>query len=141
MKSLVMPVLNADPINHAYHFLAGNRRMLPVAVWATIVAGFGEETLFRGYMFERLGKIIGTGLAGKLLTVAITSTLFGLAHLNSQGITGVEQAAITGLIFGSIFAATGTIWFLMFAHASFDLTALVLIYNNLETDVAHLFLK
>ena len=26
-------------------------------------AGFGEETIFRGYLFERLGKLFGTGPA------------------------------------------------------------------------------
>src|SRR5215471_8192744 len=25
MKAVIMPLLGADPINHAYHFLAGNR--------------------------------------------------------------------------------------------------------------------
>jgi membrane protease YdiL (CAAX protease family) len=53
MKAIVMPLLGADPINHAYHYLAGNRTLLPTAVWAMFVAGFGEETVFRGYLFER----------------------------------------------------------------------------------------
>ena len=52
-----MPMLGAPPINQAFHFLAGNRAALPVALWSMIlVAGWGEETLFRGYMFERLGS-------------------------------------------------------------------------------------
>ena len=46
MKSIVMPLLGADPINQAYHFLAGNTPLLPAAVWTMLVAGFGEETLF-----------------------------------------------------------------------------------------------
>src|SRR5258706_16357049 len=57
MKAIVMPLLGADPVNQAFHYLAGNRAALPEAVWTMIVlAGFGEETLFRGYLFERLGK-------------------------------------------------------------------------------------
>lgn len=59
MKTIVMPLLGADPVNHAYHYLAGNRAALLGAVWAMIVvAGFGEETVFRGYMFERFGKLL-----------------------------------------------------------------------------------
>jgi len=50
----------------------------------------------------------------------------------------VEQAAIVGLVFGTIFAVTGRIWMLMCAHAAFDLVALALIYWNLESEVAHL---
>src|SRR6266849_2284160 len=58
MKSIVMPLLGADPINQAYHYLAGNRSALPGAIYTMIViAGFGEETVFRGYFFERLGKL------------------------------------------------------------------------------------
>ena len=36
---------------------------LPAAVYAMIVgAGFGEETVFRGYLFERFGKLFGSGV-------------------------------------------------------------------------------
>src|SRR6266581_2796401 len=62
MKTIVMPVLGADPINRAYHYLAGNRAALPGILFAVIIgAGFGEETVFRGYLFERLGKLLGPG--------------------------------------------------------------------------------
>jgi hypothetical protein len=30
-----------------------------------VSAGFAEETLFRGYLFERLGKLFGTGAGAK----------------------------------------------------------------------------
>src|SRR6478672_12431170 len=55
MKAIVMPLLGAPAINPAYHYLAGNRAALPGVVFMMIVgAGFAEETLFRGYLFERL---------------------------------------------------------------------------------------
>src|SRR5437016_10582021 len=80
MKMIVMPLLGADPINQAFHYLAGNRVALPAAIYTMIVvAGFGEETLFRGYMFERLGKLLGHGVWAKTLIVLLTSVLFGLA--------------------------------------------------------------
>lgn len=43
-----------------------------------------------------------------------------------------------GLVFGTIFARTRSLWMLMCAHAAFDLTALALIYWNLEAGVARL---
>jgi hypothetical protein len=142
MKAIVMPLLGADPINQAYHFLAGNPAMLPWALYAMIVgAGFGEETVFRGYMFERLGKLFGSGAGAKALIVLLTSVLFGLVHYNVQGLAGTEQATIVGLVYGTIFAVTGRIFMLMFAHAAFDLTALAIIYWNLESRVAHLVFK
>jgi uncharacterized protein len=141
MKAIVMPLLGADPINRTSHYLAGNRAMLPAAIWAMFVAGFGEETVFRGYMFERLGKLLGSGAAAKAAIVLVTAALFGLGHFSDQGLAGAEQAAILGLVFGVVAAATGRIFTLMCAHTAFDLTALGLIYWDLETDVAHLVFR
>ena len=142
MKMIVMPLLGAPPINLAFHYLAGNTAALPVAIYAMIVvAGFGEETVFRGYLFERFGKLFGRGAWASILIVLITAVWFGLAHYPVQGLAGVEQAMITGLVFGTIFAVTGRIWLLMFAHAAFDLTALAIIYWNLESTVARFVFK
>ncbi len=139
MKALVMPLLGADPVNQAYHHLAGNRAAIPSALYALIIgAGFGEETVFRGWMFERFGKVLGSSARAKVIIVLVTSAWFGLSHYSSQALAGTEQAAIVGLVFGSFFAATGRIWPLIFAHVAFDLTAYAMIYWNLETAVAHL---
>jgi uncharacterized protein len=142
MKAIVMPLLGADPINHAYHYLVGNRAALAPAIYAMIVvAGFGEETVFRGYMFERLGRLFGSRAWAKAIIVLLTSALFGFAHYSDQGLAGAEQATITGLVFGTIFAVTGRIWVPIFAHAAFDLTALAIIYWDLESKVAQLVFR
>jgi len=141
MKAIVMPLLGADPINHAYHFLAGNKSILPAAIIAMLVAGFGEETVFRGFLFERLEKLFGAGRASKIFVVLFTSLLFALSHYFSQGWTGVQQAAMTGLVFGTIFATTKNIWMVMIAHACFDLAALSIIYKNVESQIAHWIFK
>lgn len=142
MKVIVMRLLGAPPINPAYHYLAGNTAALPATVYTMIFgAGFGEETVFRGYMFERLGKVLGTGPGAKTLIVILTAGLFAAAHFSVQGLPGVELATITGLVFGTIFAITGRIWMLMFAHAAYDLTAVAIIYWNLESQVAHLIFR
>ncbi len=142
MKSIVLPLLGADPINQAFHYLAGNRAALPGAVYTMIVgAGFGEETFFRGYLFERFGKLFGHAAWAKTSIVLITAAWFGLAHYTIQGLAGVEQATIVGLVFGTIFAVSGRIFLLMVAHAAFDLTALAIIYWDLESKVAHLVFK
>ncbi len=47
-----------------------------------LVAGilFGEETVFRGYLFERLGKLFGCSLTARVSIVLLTSVWFGAAH-------------------------------------------------------------
>jgi len=142
MKAIVMPLFGAPPINPAYHYLTGNPAALPGAVYLLIAGGgFGEEVVFRGFLFERFGKLLGSGANAKTGIVLLTAGLFALLHYADQGLPGVEQAAITGLAFGSIFAVTGRIWIPMFAHAAFDLTALALIYWNLEYAVAQLIFR
>jgi uncharacterized protein len=142
MKIIVMPLLGADPINQAYHYLVGNQAALPGILFSLIIgAGFGEETLFRGYLFERLGKLFGPGVGAKILIVLITAVFFGVMHYPDQGLAGVQQATIVGLAFGTIFAITGRLWMLMVAHSAFDLTALAIIYWDLESYVAHLIFK
>jgi membrane protease YdiL (CAAX protease family) len=142
MKAIVMPLLGAPPINQAFHYLVGNTAALPAILFAVIIgAGFGEETVFRGWMFERFGKLFGSGARARASIVLITSIWFGLDHYGLQGLAGVQQATIVGLVFGTIFAITGRIWLLIVAHAAFDLMAVAIIYWDLESAVAHFFFK
>lgn len=131
MKALVMPLFGAPAINPAYHWLAGNTAALPGIVAAVIFgAGFAEEIFYRGYLFERLRL-------PKIATLILTSAWFGLAHYGGQGWPGVEQAVITGLVFGALFLATGRLWLPIVAHAAFDLVAIAIIYFDVESQVAH----
>ena len=142
MKAIVMPLLGAPAINQAFHFLAGNTAALPGIIYTVIVvAGFGEEIVFRGYLFERFARLIGQSTGAKVVTVVITAAWFGWLHYDFQGLAGAQQATLVGLIFGAIFAATGRIWMLIVAHAAFDLTAVAIIYWELEEAVAHFFFR
>ena len=141
MKTLVMPLLGADPINRAFSQWTHNTAVMPAAVWAMFVAGFAEETVFRGFLFERLGKLFGPSIWAKIAIVLLTSAWFGAAHYSVQGLAGTEQATIVGLVFGTMVAITGRIVVLMVAHTAFDLTALALIYWGIETRVAHFIFK
>lgn len=107
----------------------------------TVGAGFGEETVYRGFLFTRFRRLFGPGVAATVTIVFLTSAWFSVAHYAGQGLAGAEQAVMTGLIFGAIFATTGRIWLPMVAHAAFDLTAVVIIYRGLESGVAHWFFK
>jgi len=112
-------------------------KLLPGAIWTMLMAGFGEETVFRGFLFERGSKFVRS----KAVIVVVTASLFALAHTFDQGKDGAEQAAITGLVFGTIFARTGQIFTLMFAHTAFDLTAVAIIYFDIEARLGHLVFK
>jgi membrane protease YdiL (CAAX protease family) len=63
LKAVAMPLLGADPINHAYHYVVGNRAAIPGILLTVLLAAVGEETVFRGYLFERMSKLFGPGVA------------------------------------------------------------------------------
>jgi membrane protease YdiL (CAAX protease family) len=142
MKSVVMPLLGADPINRTYEYLAHNPAALPLVLLQIFVgAAFGEEVVFRGYLFERWRGLFGNGWPARVAIVILTSVLFSAAHYSDQGVAGAQQALITGLTFGAVFAVTGRLAGVMIAHAAFDLAAIALIFWGLETRVAHWFFR
>lgn len=142
MKSIVMPLLGAPPVNGPFHFLAHNPAEIPWMLYTiVVVAGFGEEVIFRGWAFERFGKLLGKPAWAKGAAVLLTSLWFGYAHYGFQGMPGVQNATVVGLAFGSVFAVTRGIYLLMIAHVAFDLAAFAMIYWEFETAIAHFFFK
>jgi membrane protease YdiL (CAAX protease family) len=141
VKAIVMPMLGADPNNRTYHYLAGDSAAAVVMALYILVASVNEETVFRGFVFERLGKLLGSNLPAKIATVLISSAWFAAVHYLEQGVAGVEQAVMTGLAFGTIFAVTRQIWIPMVAHAAYDFVAIAIIYWNIEATIAHLVFK
>ena len=142
LKIVVMPLIGAPPINVPFQYLVGNTAALPGMVATILIsAAVGEEIFFRGYLFERLGTLLGRSPAALAITVVFSAALFGVAHYGGQGVPGVQQAAIVGLVMGGIFAWSRQIWFLMIAHGAFDLTALAIIYWGWERTLASLLFR
>jgi len=142
MKAVVMPLLGFGPVNESYHYLVGNTAALPGMFFAVIVgAGFGEELVWRSFLFERLRALLGARRYVTLIIVVVTSVFFGLVHYRDQGVPGVVQATITGLVFGTTYARLKTIWPVMVAHAAFDIAAVLIIYWNLEVPIGRLLVR
>lgn len=138
MKALVMPLLGAPPVNPVYHYLAHNADAVPGMIFDVIVgAGFNEELVFRGFLFHRLGQLFGHGRRATAATLLVSSAWFGAVHYPGQGPAGAEQAFIVGLVLGGLYLATRRLWVSMFAHAAFDIVAVLIIFWGLETQVAH----
>lgn len=139
LKAVVMPLLGADPVNRPYHWLVGNTAALPGFLLTLLLgAGFAEELVFRGFLFDRVRRFLGEGRGALAFAVIGSTMLFALAHGLEQGTDGVRQAVITGLVFGTMYARTKNLWPVMAAHFTFDVVALALIYWNVEARVAHL---
>lgn len=87
--------------------LVGNLpALLIVLVLNLILAGFGEEMVWRGYAVSRTAEAFGEGRIAWAAAIVGVAVVFGLAHAY-QGEAGVTQAAVQGALLGGLYLATG----------------------------------
>jgi uncharacterized protein len=142
LKAVAMPLVGGPAVNTTYQYLVGNTAALPWIVASVLAnAAFGEEVFFRGYLFERMGTMFGRGKAALAGTIFLSTALFAFGHYHDQGVPGVVQATMTGLVFGTIYAWRRQIWLLMVMHAAYDLAAIAIIYGGWEEMVARLVFR
>jgi len=100
--------------------------LLLAFVW--VVAAFGEEAVYRGYLMNRVAGVLKNGGAGWIVSLITVSILFGAAHLG-QGITGQLENALDGLLLGGIYLACGhNLAVPIVAHGVTDTVDLLLLF-------------
>jgi hypothetical protein len=82
-----------------------------------LLAGLGEELMFRGLLQDVLGRWLGTWPA-----LAVTSLLFGALH--PMTLTYAAMAALMGVYLGALVLANGNLLPAVVAHALYDFLAL-----------------
>lgn len=90
------------------------------AVALIIIAPLAEELLFRGFLYGVLRKEVGV-----LLSVVLTSALFGFAH--GQWNVGIDVAMLS-VVLCVLREKTGSVWAGVVLHASKNLLAYVLLF-------------
>ena len=130
---VTMPILNhltGTTIDYSgFADLKGNLGQLTlflVASWT--LAAFGEEVVYRGYLQKRLGDLFGTNTIGLILTVGISSLLFGVAH-TEQGIIGVVVTTLDALFFSWLkLKHENNLWAAILAHGFSNSIGLIIFY-------------
>lgn len=84
----------------------------------SLLAGVGEELLFRGLLQQWL-----EGLLGRWWALGLASLVFGLCHWVSNAYAAL--AAVIGAYLGWLFVATGGLLAPVVTHALYDFVALV----------------
>ncbi|MFM5894245.1 MAG: lysostaphin resistance A-like protein [Novosphingobium sp.] len=92
------------------------------ALWAmlamAVTSGTFEEILFRGILLRHLETMLGTWAA-----LALTSVLFGAAHLTNPGATWFAAFAIAmeaGILLGAAYLVTRRLWLAAGIHAAWN---------------------
>ncbi len=96
-------------------------RLAELAIIA-LLAGLGEEMLFRGVIQQAIADAIGSG-AGPWIALAAASLLFGLSH--SITASYAVLAGLIGLYLGGLWMFTGNLLVPVIIHALYDFLALV----------------
>lgn len=111
--------VHGDPVEYAFW-------MLPMT-WGS--AAFGEEMLFRGFIFDRLRVLVGD--RGASLALALQAIVFGAAHM-SLGASSMIVAGTIGAAMGGIYLLAGRkLWPCILLHGLIDSVSVTVVFLGL----------
>jgi uncharacterized protein len=97
-----------------------------VLLW--LLAGLGEEVVYRGYLMNRVAGLFRNTRTAWIVSLFVISIVFGCSHLD-QGATGMIENIWNGLLLGALYlACRRNLAAPIIAHALTDTIDLVLIY-------------
>lgn len=71
-----------------------------------LLAGFGEEMVYRGYLLNRISETLGGNRASITVALILSSAIFAVGH-KYQGPSGVLDAGFMGIYYGLISLLSG----------------------------------
>ena len=124
MYQVILPAIGAQPPQlSAGRVIRGNLAeylyaAIPVA-WGS--AAFGEELVVRGFLLDRIAKVIGSsGTPTYLAAIVLQAALFGAFHFY-QGIGGALLTGAVGLLIGLVWLVGGrNLWACILLHGLVD---------------------
>jgi membrane protease YdiL (CAAX protease family) len=106
-QPLLVRFLGKQPDLQGFRALTGNLKLtLIFLALAWILAAFGEEMVYRGYLMNRIADLLNRTPRAWIVSLVIVPVGFGLAHVH-QGLTGVIDEGLMGLLLGLIYLRTG----------------------------------
>ena len=103
---------------------------IPTFLIVGVLAPFGEEVFFRGFLLAALVPVMG-GLRGAL----VSSGLFAVAHLNVGTLLPIF---VMGMLLAWLYLRTGSIWPSIVAHTAQNLLALTFLEIPFDAPAAFL---
>jgi uncharacterized protein len=103
----------------SWHEVNGYGAVIPALI-VSLIAGVGEELVFRGVLFRIFEDGFGTTVA-----MVTTAALFGLLHAGNPGATTLSTIAIAleaGLLLAAGYAWSRNLWFVFGLHFAWNFT-------------------
>jgi len=128
-QPLLVHITGQMPDLSAFNRVAGNVRWLTISLALTwTLFAFGEELIFRGYLMDRIAGLLGRTAGGWAVALLTASFVFGLSHFQ-QGITGVTENFLDGVILGALYwRLGGNLAVPIVAHGVTDTVDFVLLF-------------
>jgi membrane protease YdiL (CAAX protease family) len=128
---LIASVTGTPPDVSDLDGVVGNWQLLLIMLLVSwILAAFGEELAFRGYLMNRVADGFGRTRVAWIISLIVVSVFFGVGH-GTQGVAGIVQESLSGCWLGVLFLASGrNLTVPIVAHGVSNTLALVLIYLN-----------
>jgi membrane protease YdiL (CAAX protease family) len=104
-QPLLTHLLGKPPDLSSFPAVRGNLKyaLLVIAlIW--ILAAFGEELVYRGYLMNRVADLGRGTHTAWIVSLVVISALFGFSHYQ-QGLTGIIEEGSDGLILGLMYLA------------------------------------
>ena len=106
----------------------GETAVYILLVW--IVAAFGEEMIYRGYLMNRIADLFNRTRKAWIVSLIVVHIIFGLAH-SSQGLTGVIDEGLMGVLLAALYLRTAkNLAVPIIAHGVQDTIDLILIFTG-----------
>jgi membrane protease YdiL (CAAX protease family) len=118
-----------EPDLSRYEPIVGNLPLFLVsALGAMFTGGFIEEVIYRGFLIDRLERLLGGHRHAAVGAALSSGVVFGLIHFE-WGFGGIVSTAVMGATLGFLFLATRrNLWPLIAAHATMDFILLLQVY-------------
>ena len=124
MYQVIFPAIGTPPPEYGAHrAIQGDLAeylyfAIPVS-WGS--AAFGEELVVRGFLLDRIAKVIGSsGTPTYLAAIVLQALLFGAFHLH-QGLGGALLTGAIGLVIGLVWLWGGrNLWACILLHGLVD---------------------
>ncbi|MGH9382093.1 MAG: lysostaphin resistance A-like protein [Thermoanaerobaculia bacterium] len=122
-------LFGVEPDYSDLEIIQGNLKLLFIfVVLSWILAAFGEELCFRGFLMQRLARLFGGTHSAWIASLFLASVLFGWGH-TEQGISGWVQEGLSGVLLGVLFLFTRrNLTVPIVAHGVSNTLAFILIY-------------
>jgi uncharacterized protein len=128
-QPLLVRWLHHFPDLSDFNDMVGNYKLLLIYIaLAWLLAAFGEEMVWRGYLMNRVADLFRDVPAAWILSLIVTSVAFGFGHFD-QGMTGGIENTINGLLLGGLYLYFGrSLAVPIVAHGITDSIDLLIIY-------------